>query len=328
MKAQIYTEYGPPEVVQLAEIEKPKPNKSEVLIQEIASTVNRSDSGYRSAVYFISRFFTGLFRPKIQTLGCEFAGIITEIGAEVSKFQVGDPVFGFTDSRFGGHAEYMLMGEQEGIAKMPKSMPFETAAAMSEGAHYALEDIRAAKVEKGDNVLVIGGTGAIGSAAVQLLKVIGARVSAVCPGEYFDVIKDLGADQVIDYQKEDFTRSTEKFDFIFDAVGKSRFKICKALLKEKGIYISTELGPRAENIWLALFSSISKRKKVLFPIPETRQADIIFFAELFEQGKFRPLMDRTYDFEDIVEAYRYVETGQKIGNVVLRINPKGSNFKR
>lgn len=320
MKAQIYTEYGPPEVVHLVEVEKPIPGKSEVLIQVKTSTVNRSDSGYRSAVYFISRFFTGLFRPKIQILGCEFAGIVTATGEGVSKFTIGDRVFGFTDSRFGGHGEYMLMGENEGIAQMPKSISFETAAAMSEGAHYALEDIRAAKVKEGDNVLIIGGTGAIGSAAVQLLKVLGAKVTAVCPGEYFDTVKALGADEVIDYQTEDFTKTPEKFDFIFDAVGKSRFKFCKPLLKEKGIYISTELGPRAENIWLALSTSISKGKKLLFPIPETRQADITYFAELFEQGRYAPLIDRTYDLEDIVEAYHYVETGQKIGNVLLRIN--------
>lgn len=322
MKAHVYTKYGPPEVVQLKEVDTPVPGKSEVLIRVMASTVNRSDSGYRGAVYFISRFFTGLFRPKIQILGCEFSGIIKEIGPETNTFKVGDRVFGFSDSRFGGHGEYMLMGEDEGIAKMPEDMRFETAAAMSEGTHYALEDIRAAKVKEGDQVLVIGGTGAIGSAAIQLLKEIGTEVTAVCPGSYFETVSKLGADHLIDYQKEDFTKSLLKFDFIFDAVGKSRFKFCKPLLKEKGIYISTELGPGGENIWLALATSISKGKKLLFPIPETRQSDISYFGELWEKGKFNPLIDKVYPFEKIVDAYRYIETGQKIGNVILRGCPE------
>ncbi len=319
MKAQSYSEYGPPEVVQLMEVPKPKPVRDELLIQVKAATVNRTDAGFRSAVYFISRLFTGLFRPKVQILGCEFAGIVSELGPEVSKFKIGDRVFGFTDSRFGAHGEYMLMGENEGIAVIPEGLNFETAAALSEGSHYALEDIRAAKVKSGDQVLVIGATGAIGSAAIQLMKEIGAEITAVCLGDYSELVKNLGADKVLDSEKEDFTKLSKQFDFIFDAVGKSRFKICKPLLKKKGVYISTEPGPRGENIFLALSTSLFSGKRVLFPIPSIRQTDLEYFRDLAEQGKFHPLIDRVFEFEDIVEAYRYVDSGKKIGNVILRV---------
>ena len=319
MRAIVYTKYGPPEVAKLMEVPKPLPKDNEVLIKVYASTVNRTDSGFRSAEYFISRFWTGILRPKHQILGCEFAGIIEEIGKSVTTFKKGDKVFGFNDKTCGGHGEYLTIAETDAVTTMPDNLSFHEAAALTEGAHYALVDIRAAKIEPGQNVLVYGATGAIGSAAVQLLKHFGTKVTAVCNTKNVELVKSLGADIVIDYQTQDFTQTENKFQFIFDAVGKSSFGQCKPLLTEKGIYISTELGKNSENIFFALTTPIWGGKKVLFPIPTINKEDVIFLKELVEKGEYKPLIDRHYKLDQIVEAYKYVESEQKTGNVVIKI---------
>lgn len=319
MKAAIYTKYGPPEVIQLTEIPKPKPKDNEVLIKVHASTVNRTDCGFRSAEYFVSRLFSGLFRPKHQILGCEFAGIIEEIGSKVTLLKMSDRVFGFNDSTFGGHAEYLVVKETDAITTLPENMSFYDAAPLTEGSHYALNNIRASKIQKGQNALIYGATGAIGSAAVQLLKHFGVNVTAVGNTKNIGLVKSLGADEVIDYQTQDFTQIQTRFHFIFDAVGKSSFRQCKPLLTEKGVYISTELGKNSENIFLAISTSFSKGKKALFPIPKITKEDMIFLKQLAESGEFKPAIDRYYTLDQIVEAYNYVETGQKTGNVGLRI---------
>lgn len=319
MRAIIYTKYGPPEVVKLMEVPKPQPKDNEVLIKVYSSTVNRTDSGFRSAEYFISRFWTGLFQPKHQILGCEFSGIIEEIGKGVTTFKKGDKVFGFNDKTCGGHGEYLTISETDAVTTMPNNLSFDEAAAITEGAHYALVDIRAAKIEPGQNVLVYGATGAIGSSAVQLLKHFEAKVTAVCNTKNVELIKSLGADIVIDYLTQDFTQTENKFQFIFDAVGKSSFGHCKPLLTEKGIYISTELGKNAENIFFALTTPILGGKKVLFPMPTINKTDVIFLKELVEKNEYKPLIDRKYKLDQIVEAYKYVESGQKTGNVVIKI---------
>ena len=319
MRAIVYTKYGPPEVAKLMEVPKPLPKDNEVLIKVYASTVNRTDSGFRSAEYFISRFWTGILRPKHQILGCEFAGIIEEIGKSVTTFKKGDKVFGFNDKTCGGHGEYLTIAETDAVTTMPDNLSFHEAAALTEGAHYALVDIRAAKIEPGQNVLAYGATGAIGSAAVQLLKHFGTKVTAVCNTKNVELVKSLGADIVIDYQTQDFTQTENKFQFIFDAVGKSSFGQCKPLLTEKGIYISTELGKNAENIFFALTTPIWGGKKVLFPIPTINKEDVIFLKELVEKGEYKPLIDRHYKLDQIVEAYKYVESEQKTGNVVIKI---------
>ena len=319
MRAIVYTKYGPPEVAKLMEVPKPLPKDNEVLIKVYASTVNRTDSGFRSAEYFISRFWTGILQPKHQILGCEFAGIIEEIGKSVTTFKKGDKVFGFNDKTCGGHGEYLTIAETDAVTTMPDNLSFHEAAALTEGAHYALVDIRAAKIEPGQNVLVYGATGAIGSAAVQLLKHFGTKVTAVCNTKNVELVKSLGADIVIDYQTQDFTQTENKFQFIFDAVGKSSFRQCKPLLTEKGIYISTELGKNAENIFFALTTPIWGGKKVLFPIPTINKEDVIFLKELVEKGEYKPLIDRHYKLDQIVEAYKYVESEQKTGNVVIKI---------
>ena len=319
MRAVVYTKYGPPEVAKLMEVPTPLPKDNEVLIKVYASTVNRTDAGFRSAEYFISRFWTGILRPKHQILGCEFAGIIEDIGKNVTTFRKGDKVFGFNDKTCGGHGEYLTIAETDAVTTMPDNLSFDEAAALTEGAHYALVDIRAAKVEPGQNVLVYGATGAIGSSAIQLLKHFGTRVTAVCNTKNVALVKSLGADIVIDYQTQDFTQTETKFQFILDAVGKSSFRQCKPLLTEKGIYISTEFGKNAENIFFAITTPISGGKKVLFPIPTINKNDVIFLRELVEKGKYKPIIDRQYKLEQIVEAYKYVESGQKIGNVVLKV---------
>lgn len=319
MKAIVYTKYGPPEVAKLMEVPKPMPKDNEVLVKVYSSTVNRTDSGFRSAEYFISRFWSGLLRPKHQILGCEFAGVIEEIGQRVITFKKGDKVFGFNDKTFGGHAEYLTIAETDAVATIPEGFSFDEAAAISEGAHYALVDIKAAKVERGQNVLVYGATGAIGSTAVQLLKHFGAIVTAVCNTKNVELVKSLGADTVIDYQTQDFTKTEDTFEFIFDAVGKSSFGHCKPLLTEKGIYISTELGKNGENIFYALTTPLWGGKKLLFPIPTITKQDVLFLKELAQKGEFKPIIDRKYKLDQIVDAYKYVESGQKTGNVILKL---------
>jgi len=320
MKAVVYTKYGPPEVAQLMDVPKPRPKANEVLIKVYASTVNRTDAGFRSAEYFISRFWSGLWRPKNQILGCDFSGIVEEIGNQVTTFKAGDRVFGFNDKTWGGHAEYLTIAETEAIVTMPDNVNFDQAAAITEGGHYALVDIKAAKVEAGQNVLVYGATGSIGSAAVQLLKHFGARVTAVCNTKNVELVKSLGADVVIDYQTQDFTKTENKFHFIFDAVGKSSFGVCKSLLVPKGIYISTELGKNAENLFFALSTKFWGDKKLLFPLPSISKEDVFFLRGLVQSGEFKPVIDRQYTLAEIVEAYRYVESGQKTGNVIIKIN--------
>lgn len=319
MKAAVYKKYGPPEVVKLVEVERPSPRSNEVLVKVYATTVNRTDCGFRSAEYFISRFFSGLFKPKFGILGNEFAGVIDAIGKDVKLFNVGDKVFGYNDTKFGAHAEFMTIAETDAITTIPNDVTFERAAPITEGAHYALCDIRAAKIISGHNVMIYGASGAIGSAAVQLVKYFGATVTAVCNTQNVEVVKSLGADQVIDYITQDFTKIDQKFDFIFDAVGKSSFGQCKPLLQKHGIYISTELGKNSENIFLALLTPLINGKKVLFPLPTIRKEDVIFLKKLVESGKYKPLVDRSYHLDNIVDAYKYVETRQKVGNVVITL---------
>lgn len=319
MKAVIHKKYGPPEVAKLMEIPKPEPKSNEVLIKIQASTVNRTDSGFRSAEYVVSRFWSGLFRPKHQTLGSEFSGVVEQIGKDVTEFKIGDRVFGYNDQSFGGHAAYKVEKETDAIALIPENCSFETAAAICEGAHYALNNIRVSKIQKGQHAMVYGATGAIGSAAVQLLKHHGVHVTAVCNTKNVELVKSLGADVVIDYQTEDYTKTTQKFDLVFDAVGKSSFGKCKPLMNEKAKYVSTELGKNGENIYLALLTPLFGRKRVIFPIPTMNKEIIQFLKERVEQGDFTPVIDRTYQLEEIVEAYKYVETAQKTGNVILQI---------
>jgi NADPH:quinone reductase-like Zn-dependent oxidoreductase len=324
MKAAVHTRYGPPDVVRIAEAEKPAAKDNEVLVRVHATTVNRTDCGLRAAKPFIVRFFTGLIRPRVTVLGNEFAGEIESVGRGVTSFEVGDRVFGYNGSSFGAHAEYMVLPVDGLLATMPASLTYEEAAPSTEGSDYALSLIRAAKLQRGQDVLVYGATGAIGSAAVQLLKHLSATVTAVCDGEHLQLVKSLGADRVIDYTAEDFTKDDQRYDVVLDAVGKSSFGQCRRLLRPRGIYLSTDLGPLSQNPILALITPLFGGKKVMFPLPKDEPEMVRYFKELIESGTFRALIDRRYRLDQIVEAYRYVEAGQKIGNVMISVEPSDS----
>ena len=320
MKAIVYTNYGPPEVLQLKEVEKPAPRENEVLIKIHATTLNRTDCGFRKPEYpLIIRLMNGLFRPKRTILGSELAGEVEQIGNNVTTFRPGDKVFGLSTSNFGAHAEYICLPETASITTKPANMSYEEAAAVCDGAYLALSHMKKIDFKKAKKILINGASGSIGSAAVQLAKYFGADVTAVCNTKNIELVKSLGADEVIDYTKEDFTRSGGRYDVVMDAVGKSSFFRCKQLLNKGGLYFSTDLGFLAQNIFLALLTPLFSDKKVMFPIPKDKKEDIVFFKELIEAGKYRAVIDRRYPLEEIIEAAKYVETGQKTGNVVLTI---------
>ncbi|MFC2004727.1 NAD(P)-dependent alcohol dehydrogenase [Chloroflexota bacterium] len=260
---------------------------------------------------------------KKQIPGTEFAGKIEGIGENVKSFKVGDKVFGFDDQGSGSHAQYMTISEDKGMTTIPRNITYEQAAASTEGTHYAYNFIKKVNIKSGQKVLVNGATGAIGSAAVQLLIYFDVNVTAVCNMKNIELIKSLGADKVIDYTKEDFTKDEEQYNFIFDTVGKSSFAKCKPLLQSGGIYISSDLGYMAQNVFLPLITPIIKpmigNKKTIFPIPTDCRGSILFIKKLIEEGKFKAVIDRIYPLEQIVEAYRYVETGHKTGNVVIAV---------
>ncbi len=320
MKAVVRTKYGSPDDLKIKEVEKPVPGDNDVLIRVYATTVNKTDCGILWGTPFIIRFFTGLFKPKSPYTGTDFAGEIESVGRNVSAFKVGDRVWGFNDNGFGTHAQYMKIAADKAITTIPVNIDYEQAAASPEGAHYAYNCIKKAKVARGQKVLVNGTTGAIGSAAVQMLKYFDADITAVCNTQNIELVKSLGAGKVIDYTKEDFTKIDRQYNFVFDAVGKSSFAKCKPLLLPGGLYISTELGAGAQNIFLPLVTAITGNKKVIFPIPTDIKGSIEFIKGLIEKDKFKAVIDRRYPFGKIAEAYKYVATGQKTGNVVILWN--------
>jgi len=317
MQAAVHTRYGPPSVVSVTQAPRPVPGPDQLLIRVRATTVNRTDSGFRKGSPPIVRLFAGLRHPRNPILGCEYAGEVAEVGPEVTGFSVGDAVVGYNDTHFGGHAEYVVTTPRGMVTHKPSTLDFPHAAAMLEGAHYSLFYLRAAGVGEGSRVLVNGGTGAIGSAAVQILAAMGADVTAVCRTEHLDLVRGLGASRVLSYETDDFTQLDERFDLVFDAVGKRTFAQCRPILTPTGRYASTELGPKAQNPALAVTTRWSRGQRMLFPIPSTRQADAEYLRELAESGRFTPLIDRSYSLDEIREAYDYVETGAKVGNVVV-----------
>ena len=319
MKAAVATRYGPPEVVQVMDVPRPAPGADELLVRVYAATVNRTDCGFRAAHPWFIRGFAGITRPRRTIVGSEFAGVVDAVGEEVSRFAFGDRVFGYDDSRFGAHAEYLAIGEDAAVATMPDGRDFEVVAPATEGSHYALAYIRAAGVGDSSEVLIYGATGAIGSAAVQIVKSLGAHVTAVCGSEHVDLVAGLGADRVVDRTTTDFTADTQRYDLVFDAVGKCSFRQCRKLLKPHGIWTSTDLGPLSQNPLLVLATRFSRGRRVLFPIPRIDQEMVCYLKGLVESRQFTPVVDRTYPLEQIVEAYRYVETQQKTGNVVITV---------
>jgi NADPH:quinone reductase-like Zn-dependent oxidoreductase len=318
MKAAVHDRYGPPEVQRIEEVARPVPKDDEVLVKIHATTVTRTDIGVRAAKPVLIRLFFGLRRPKQRILGTELAGEVVAVGSAVSRFAVGDRVFGSTSSfKSGAHAEYIAMRETAPIADMPAGMTFDEAAAVTDGAVLALMCLEAAHIRKGQEILIYGASGAIGTAGVQLARYFEADITAVCNTKNVELVRSLGADRVIDYTREDFTKNGQTYDVIFDAVGKHSFRRCKDSLKSGGVYVATD-GYR--NMLLALWTSRIGTKKVLFPIPpQYTQKTVLFIKKVIEAGKFRAVVDRRYPLEEVVEATTYVETGQKTGNVVLMI---------
>jgi NADPH:quinone reductase-like Zn-dependent oxidoreductase len=325
MKAVVYDRYGPPDVLRLEDVDRPVPKEDEVLVKVRATTVTRSDVHTREAnrssgraMTLVSRLISGVRGPRQRILGREFAGEVEAVGAAVSEFAVGDRVFGLSGLTFGAHAEFMCMRESARIAHMPAGMSFEEAAPICDGALNALMCLKQADLRKGRRILIYGASGAIGTAGVQLARYFGADVTAVCNTKNLELVKSLGADRVIDYTTEDFTKNGQTYDVIFDAVGKHSFRRCRGSLEPGGVYLPTD-GP--VNILLALMPSRKGAKRVVFQLPPRQpKKDVLFLKELVEAGRFRPVIDRCYPLEDVIEATRYVETQQKTGNVVLTVS--------
>ena len=320
----MYDRYGPPEVLRIEEVEQPVPKDDDVLVKVRATAVTRADCATREAnrrsgpaIALISRLISGLRRPKQRILGTEFAGEVAAVGAAVHEFAVGDQVFGTSGFGFGAHAEFICLRAGARLAPKPAGISFEEAAAVCDGGLNALWCLRLAKVGKGQRVVVFGASGAIGTAAVQLAKYFDADVTAVCGTRNVELVRSLGADRVIDYTREDFTKNGQTYDVIFDAVGKQSFARCRGSLSRGGSYLATD-GLR--NLFLAQWTSRIGDRKVLFSIPPryTKQ-DVLFLKELIETGKYRAVIDRCFPFEGVVEATRYVETERKTGNVVLTL---------
>jgi NADPH:quinone reductase-like Zn-dependent oxidoreductase len=323
MRAAVQEVYGPPEVVRVAEVPTPQPVGSQVRVRVQVATVNRTDCAYRAAKpTLVMRPITGLRRPRVATLGCEFAGVVDAKGPDATRYGVGDRVFGYREGAFGGHAEYLVLPDDASLARIPERVSFATAAAATEGAHYALAFLRVSGVCPGQNVMVYGATGAIGSAAVQLCRQRGAQVTAVCDTAHVDLIRDLGADRVIDYLTQDFTADPQTYDVVMDAVGKSSFGRCRGLLTPNGLYVSSELGRGGQNLLLSAVTQLLPGRGVRFPVPRHDQQMITELAALLDSGEFTPVIDRRYRLEQIVDAYRYVETGRKVGNVVIDVGPE------
>ncbi|HKW58636.1 MAG TPA: NAD(P)-dependent alcohol dehydrogenase [Candidatus Dormibacteraeota bacterium] len=322
MRAVVYHRYGPPEVLHIDDVPRPTPKPDEVLVKVHAVAVTRADCETRSAnrrsgraISVISRLISGVRAPRQPILGKDYSGEVVEVGSAVTRFKVGDEVFGSNGFRFRAFAEYVAAKETAHIALKPRGSTHVEAAAVTDGGIYALTPLRAAHIEKGQKVLVYGASGAIGTAGVQLAKHFGAEVTAVCNTKNLELVKSLGADQVIDYKREDFTRNGVIYDVIFDAVGKHSFRRCEGSLKNGGCYLPTD---KVENMVLAMRPRPRDGKRVLFPL-NVRPGDVSFLRDLVEAGEFRPVIDRTYPFEDVVEAARYVDTEQKVGNVILTV---------
>jgi NADPH:quinone reductase-like Zn-dependent oxidoreductase len=319
MKAMIHARYGPPEHLRMGELADPVPDPRQLLVRVHAHTVNRTDCGYLLAQPWVIRPFSGIFKPRSPVLGIDFAGEVLAVGAQASGFRVGDRVWGINDNGLRSHAELLVIDADGPVVKIPEGFSYVEAAASAEGAHYALNFVRFMAVKPGERVLVIGGTGAIGSAMIQLLVGVGAQVIAVCDSRGGSVVRELGASAFIDHTQEDFTKTGHApFHYVMDAVGKSRFRLCEHLLLPGGTYLSSELGPGAENLYLPFFTRFRKdKKRSRFCIPLNCKRSLLELNQWIADGKFKPLVDRCYPFEAIPEAFSYVLEGQKMGNVVI-----------
>jgi NADPH:quinone reductase-like Zn-dependent oxidoreductase len=330
MKAIVYTEYAPPEVLQLKEVEKPTPKDNEILIRIYATSVNYGDIVARNfkeisprkfhmpfLFWLFGKIFFGIRRPKITILGSEFAGEIEATGKDVKRFKEGDQVFGYRGQSMGAYAEYLCMPEDGVLAIKPANMTYEEAATVPSGGMTALYILREVNIQSGQKVLINGASGGIGSHAVQLANYFGAEVTGVCGTPRLEFVKSLGADKVIDYTKEDFTQSGETYDLIFDILGKSSFSRCKSSLKQNGRYLLASFKMR--QLLQMLWTKIKGSRKVICALSPQRTEDLIILRELIEAGKIKAVIDRRYPLEQTAEAHSYVEKGHKKGNVVITL---------
>lgn len=324
MKEAIYTRYGPPEVLSVQEVDKPSPKGDEVLIKVHASTVTATDCIFRRGKPFISRGYTGLFRPKHSTLGDELAGEVEAVGNQVTRFKEGDTVVATTGG-VGANAEYVCLAPEEAtVAIKPSNLSYEEAAGSCDGFLTALPFLRdTGHLREGQRVVVIGASGSVGSAAVQLARYLGADVTGICSAVNVDLVKSLGAHKVIDYTREDFTQNGTTYDVIFDTVGRMSFSRCKKSLTRNGVFLEASI--RISVLPTVLWTGVFGGKKVRIAAtgmrpPLERTKDLEFVRGLLEAGDLVPVIDRTYALDDIVEAHRYVDTGHKKGNVVITMN--------
>ena len=317
MRAVVFERYGQPDVLRLEDIEPPVPNDDEVRIKVHAATVSRTDCALRGGEPFISRFVTGVLRPKRKVLGSDLAGEIEAVGATVTGFELGDHVFGINPWKFGTHAEFVCVRANGPLAHMPTGMTFEEAAAVCDGAILALNALRPANLQQGQVILIYGASGSIGTAGVQLARYFGANVTAVSNSKNIELVRSLGADEVIDYSQEDFTENGQTYDAILDAVGNLSFRRCRGSLKRGGVYLATD---GLQNLFLSVWTRTGdKRARFSIP-PRFTKNDVSFLKQLIEAGGYRAVIDRRYPLEQVIEATRYVETKQKTGNVVLTIS--------
>jgi len=324
MIASIRRNYCSPDQINIEHIGKQLPKDNEILIRVYNTTVNRTDCANLTAKPFIMRFVLGLFKPREIILGTDFAGEVISIGKHIKSFSIGDRVFGFIDTGAKSQAEY-ITATSDNVFFIPNNIDYKHAAASLEGAHYAYTFLHKVNIESGQSILINGATGGIGSALLQFVRQYDVKIAATCNTKNIGLIKSLGADKIIDYTKSDFTDDSDTYDFVFDLVGKSTFQKCKSVLKDKGIYISSELGPYSQNIFYPLLTSMSG-KKVIFPVPYNTQKTIPFISKHLETGKFKPVIDREYTLEDISEAYEYVIKGEKTGNVLINLIPKNESI--
>jgi NADPH:quinone reductase-like Zn-dependent oxidoreductase len=330
MKAMIYTEYGPPDVLRLEEIEKPSPKNHEILIRVYATSVNIGDIWARNfkaisprkftmplPLWLPARMYFGFAKPRVNILGSEFAGEVEAVGKEVKRFRKGDQVFGYRGQSMGANAEYLCMPENGLVSVKPANMTYEEAAAVPYGALTALNLLRKVNIQPGQKILINGASGGIGSAAVQLAKNYGAEVTGVCATPRLEFVKSLGADKVIDYTKEDFTKNGETYDLIFDILGKISFSRCKNSLKPNGRYLLASF--KMTQLFQMLWTSIKGNKKVICALSSENPKDLIFIKELVETGKIKSIIDKRFPLEQIPGAHHYVENGEKKGNIVITI---------
>ena len=319
MRAVVQDRYGPPEVLHIEEVERPVPGPGDVLIRVRASTVSQTDTHIRAAHPFFWRFVGGWRRPRWRTLGVDFAGVVEAIGSSVREYAVGDEVFGLMGWVVpGAHAEYVCVAESATIAHMPKTLSFDEAAAVGDGAMQALATLRVGAVHDGSRIVVYGASGSLGTAAVQIAKHMGAHVTGVTSARNIELVRSLGADEVIDYTQEDLTKRGPIFDVVIDAVGKYAFHWGQRALKPGGVYVETDFGPhKFDTLVMWIGSRWLSSRRLKFASGRRLKADLVFMKELIEAGAYRPVIDRTYPMEQAAEAHRYVEGWHKRGNVVL-----------